>query len=346
MPYLPLLAAVLAASLVAAARAQPAPQRLHVVGGIAGLNLYSRHEEPFWTRELERRSGGRLTAQITPFDRAGIRGQEMLRLMQLGVVPFGTALLSASSIADPELGAADLAGLHGDMASMRRTVAAWRPHLQRSLRERYGLELLAIYTYPAQVLFCRQPLRGLSDIAGRRVRTSNPSQSDLVQALAATPVQVGMAEIRRQFDGGNIDCAITGTMSGNTIGLHEVTSHLYPSALSWGLSVFAANGAAWAALPEADRTLLQRELAQLEQTVWAESERETGEGIACNTGGDACRGGRKGRMVAVAQTPAEARRLRGIFADTVLVRWVQRCGESCARMWNETIAPVVGVRAR
>ena len=59
-----------------------------------------------------------------------------------------------------------------DLASLRRNVDAYRPQLARLLRERHGVELLALYIYPAQVLFCRQPFRDLGDLSGRRVRTA------------------------------------------------------------------------------------------------------------------------------------------------------------------------------
>ena len=62
-----------------------------------------------------------------------------------------------------------------------------------------------------------------------------------------------------------IDCAITGSMSGNTIGLHPLASHLHVQAITWGVSVFAANGAAWAALPPALRALIKTQLLPLEQ---------------------------------------------------------------------------------
>ncbi|HJV95910.1 MAG TPA: TRAP transporter substrate-binding protein, partial [Albitalea sp.] len=287
---------------LSAAAAGDAPQHLRIVGGLAGVNQYTRHEEPFWTTELPRLSGGKLSAEIVPFDRAGIRGQEMLRLIQLGVVPFGTALLSVSSAQEPELSAPDLAGLNPDMAALRRVTTAFRPYLERRLRERYGIELLAVYVYPAQVVFCNKPFASLAGLAGRRVRTSNASQSDLVEALGAIPVPTGFAEIMPNVRSGNIDCAITGTMSGNTIGLHEVMTHVHSMALNWGLSVFGANQAAWAALTPQAQALLRRELPKLEQAIWEESERETSEGIACNIGAASCSAGRKGHMVAVAPT--------------------------------------------
>ena len=72
-------------------------------------------------------------------DRAGIRGQEMLQLMRLGVVPFGTLILSIAGADEPELTASDLAGLNPDMAHLRRNVQAFRPVFTRILRERWSI---------------------------------------------------------------------------------------------------------------------------------------------------------------------------------------------------------------
>jgi TRAP-type C4-dicarboxylate transport system substrate-binding protein len=332
-----------------AALAQPAaqpPVRLHIAGSLAGLNLYKRHEEPFWSTELARLSGGRYTAEIVPFDRAGIRGQDMLSLIQLGTLPFGTMLLNQASPKDAELSAPDLAGLNPDMASLRRTVAAFRPYLQQLLRERYGVELLAVYTYPAQALFCAQPFANLDALKGLRIRTSAAPMSDWVQALGGLPVTMPFAEVVANIRSGNVDCAITGTMSGNTSGLHEVTVQMHTMAVSWGLSIFAANGAAWAALPAELRGLLQRELPKLERDIWNEAERETEEGIACNTGAPGCRTGKAGHMTALKPTPADDQRRREIFANTVLPRWLQRCGTPCEQVWKGTLAPATGFEAK
>jgi TRAP-type C4-dicarboxylate transport system substrate-binding protein len=321
------------------------PQRLRIVGGLAGVSQYTRQEEPFWTRDLPRITGGQVTAEIVPFDRAGIRGQEMLRLIQLGAVPFGTALLALSATQEPVFGAPDLAGLNPDIATARKTVAAFRPFLESTLRER-GIELLAVYAYPAQVVFCNKPFASLADLATRRIRTSSPPQADLVEALGAVPVQTGFADIMANMKSGNIECAITGTMSGNTIGLHEVTTHIHAMAINWGLSIFGANAAAWNALPADVRKRLREELPKLEQAIWAEAERETGEGIACNTGQPSCPEARRGKMVEIKASPTDDARRRAIFMGTVLARWVHRCGPTCADVWNRTIAPVAGFEAR
>ena len=315
-----LFGAIAAVSIASAAPPVATAPTLHVVGGLAAVNQFTRHESPFWNTELARLSAGRYKAEVVPFDRAGIRPTEMMTLVQLGVVPFGTVLMASGASKEPELAAPDLAGLN-------------------------GIELLAIYVYPAQVVFCNKPWSGLDGLKGRRVRTSGPSQSDWVEALGGMPVATSFAEIVSNLRAGSIDCAITGTMSGNTIGLPELTTHINAMAVSWGLSMFVANAAAWSALPADLQALLRRELPHLESDIWEESARETDAGLACNIGASSCAGGRPAHLSLVASTALDEQRRKTVFASTVLPRWLQRCGASCAAIWNRTLAQTSGVVA-
>jgi TRAP-type C4-dicarboxylate transport system substrate-binding protein len=341
-----LLALLGAVACVAASAADTAPAlHLRIVGGLGSLKVFTQHEKPFWETDLARLSGGRYTAEVVPFDGAGIRSQEALTLVQLGAVPFATVQVSGG-IKDPELSAPDLSGLNPDMATLRRSLAAFRPYLEEVMRKRYGIEVLAVYAYPAQVLFCKKPLAGLRDVAGRRVRTSGPAQADLIEALGGKAVTIGFNDIVPYLKRDEIDCAVTGTMSGNIIGLPDITTTLHPMAISWGLSMFAANGAAWNGLPDDLRALLRRELPRVEREVWDESERDTADGIACNIGAPSCVGGKRGHMQEVTMSAADDRLRREIFASTVLPHWLQRCGPQCAATWNRTLAHSTGIEAR
>ena len=352
-PALGLLLALGAALLsmpspaLAASDPQPsAPIRLRVAGGLADLRQYVRHEQPFWSQRVPELTGGRVRAEIAPFDRSGIRGQEMLQLIRLGVVPFGNVLLSLAAADDPELNGIDLPVLNPDVASLRRTAALWRPGLSALLRDRYAVELLAVYTYPAQVVFCRRPFSGLSDLAGRRVRTSSVGQSELVSALGAAPVVIPFAETLGALRSGVVECAITAAMSGNAVGLHEVTSHLSRLAVGWGVSVFAVNRAAWLALPEEVRKRLGEGLKQLEDEIWRSAEVETENGLACNAGSDACVDGRRGRMTVVEERDQDEALRAQLLRDVVLPSWVRRCGGGCAETWNRHLAPTLGLWAK
>lgn len=321
------------------------PIQIKVIGGLDRVGQYVRLEEPFWRDRVPALTGGRVRAEIHPFDRSGLRGQEMLQLMRLGVVPFGTANLALVSTDEPELDAMDLPGLNPDMAALRRNVGLYRPHLQAVLRDRYGVELLGIYAYPAQVVHCAKPFARLRDLAGRRVRTSSVGQSEMMAALGAVPVITPFSEVVGAVRGGAVECAITGALNGAEIGLSEITSHVHAMAISWGLSFFGANLAAWDALPGEVRDALRRGIAELERGIWDASERETAEGLACATGSAACTRGRRGKMRLVPATPEDDAQRSRLLVEAVLPAWVQRCGAECARAWNRTLAPTLGVGA-
>ncbi len=338
--------ALLALARTVPALADEAPISLKIVGGLGGVSQYTRSEMPFWTGQVPQLTRGRVRAEIAPFDRSGIRGPEMLPLMRLGVVPFGTVLLSVSSSDEPEINAVDLAVLNPDIATLRRTVGLLRPRLETLLKERFNVVLLAVYTYPAQVVFCRQPFSGLGDLSGRRVRVSSVGQSELFEALGATPVVIPFAGIPAALRDGIVECAVTGSLSGNTLGLPGIATYVSRQAISWGVSVFAANAGAWAALPEEVRRQLQAGLVDLQEQIWRAAEQETEEGFACNAGRPECVNGTRGQMVVLDDEPRDRQRRAQLLRDVILPGWVRRCGSDCVETWNTTMAPSRGILAR
>lgn len=328
----------------AEARAEE-PVKLRIIGGLAGVTQYTQIEQPFWQSEINTLSGGRVTATIRPLDAGGLRNQEILQLMRLGVVSFGTALLSAVAGDEPELSAIDLPVLNPDVATLRRTVDAFREHLRRVLRERYEIELLGVYAYPAQVLFCAKPFKGLDDLAGRRVRTSSVGQSELMAAMGALPVLLPFAEIVAALRDGVVDCAITGTLSGYEIGLPRVAVAVHAFAISWGVSIFGANATYWDALPADARDVIRKSVGRLEERIWSQAEADTQRGLACNAGDAACSGRPERAMTVVPAVPADETRRR-LLAEVVLPRWFERCGQDCVSAWNAYLKPLHAIEPR
>ena len=319
------------------------PIHLRVIGGLATAGQYQRLEKPFWD-SVTALSDGRVTAEIFPSDRSGLAPNEILRLMRLGVVTFGTVLLL--QVDHPELSVIDLPALNPDIATLRRSVAAYRPHLEEVLRSKFGVKLLAIFTYPAQEIFCTKELGGLSDLAGRKVRTSSADQSVLMSAVGARPLFLPYDDILPAVRSGVVDCAITGTMSGNEIGLSKVTGSLYPLPINWGVSLFAVNLAAWEDLPADIQKILAEGITKLEQDIWAAAERDTVAGILCDVGRSSCPDGNgPGHMKLTEVTRADEARRGRLLIETVLPAWIRQCGAPCVKLWNETMAPVVGISA-
>lgn len=329
--------------VAASAFAQQPPEdqiKLQIIGGLAGVTQFTKLEQPFWQSEIGSLSGGRISATIRPLDAGGLRAQEMLQLMRLGVVSFGTLLLSATAGDEPELSAIDLPALNPDVATLRRTVGAYRPHLQTVLHQRYDIQLLGIYAYPAQVLFCVKPFTGLGDLSGRRIRTSSVAQSELVTALGAVAVGIPFADIMPSLRDDVVDCAITGTLSGYEIGLPGVTSYVHAMALSWGVSIFGANRPYWESLPVDVRDTIRRGVIQLETQIWSQAEADTQRGLACSAGTAVCSGEPQTHMTIVPTSSDDEARRRDLLFEVVLPRWFKRCGQDCERTWNAYLKPL------
>jgi TRAP-type C4-dicarboxylate transport system substrate-binding protein len=317
---------------------------LKIIGGLANVAQFTKFEAPFWRQEVPRLTHGRVTAEIHPFDQSGLASQDMLQLMRLGVVSFGTALLAQVVGDEPELNAVDLPTLNPDIVSLERTVARYRSQLQDSLSKKYGVELLAVYTYPAQVLFCATEFATLDDLAGRKVRTSSVGQSEMMTALGAIPIQIPFAGMVDAVRRGVVDCAITGTKSGAEIGLAEVTSYISPMAISWGLSFFGANREAWEQLPDDVREQLRAGLTRLEAIIWEAADRETAAGLACATGQGSCDSRKIYKMKTVPITVADEAQRKRLLTETILPKWIQRCGAECIEAWNTTLGPELGIK--
>jgi TRAP-type C4-dicarboxylate transport system substrate-binding protein len=127
-------------------------------------------------------------------------------------------------------------------------------------------------------------------------------------------------------------------MSGNTIGLHEVTTHIHPMAMNWGLAAFVVQADRWKRLDPAIRATLERELPALERAIWAEAQAETEEGLACNTGERRCKSGKKGRMTLVQETPADHQLRLQVLQTKVWPGWLQRCNGECNDHWQSVVA--------
>jgi TRAP-type C4-dicarboxylate transport system substrate-binding protein len=327
------------------ARGEDLPSiHLKVVGGLSQTIQFKNFEEPFWDKELAQNSNGRVTAEVTPWDQFGIKGPELLQFTRLGAIVISTVSLSQIASEDPEAAAVDLAGLNSDIPTLRRSIEAYLPTLRDVYRSRYGLELLAIWSYPAQIIFCNRPIGGLADLNGVKVRTASAMHADFVDGLGGVGVTIPFDELMDGLKKHVADCAITGAMSGYRLGLYNATTHIDPTTVSWGPYVLFANHAAWQRFDPRLRDFLTARLDELGDRLWQAAEQETKDGVACLTDGP-CGAGPPAHMTLVPTTAEDQSLVRKSFTDTVSPRWAARCGAECVANWNATIGRMFNLTA-
>ena len=333
------------AALLPAAHAQTLPKvELNVVGNLGITTMYKEQELPFWTKTIPERSNGAITAQIKPWNELGMKGPEVFRLLQQGVYNIATAQMGHMAGDAPINDATDIAGLSPTMDTFRQVTDSFRPVISSFYEDKMQLRLLGLWSFQAQVLYCRDRIASLTDLKGRKVRTSGASQADFIEHFGGSGVPVAFGEVYQALQKGVIDCAITGTLGGYSAKWHEGAKYLYPLPINWGSSANAANLKAWNALPQVTRDFLQKNIGELEQAIWAQNKRENDIGLACNTGG-ACPIGPAANMTLVAVAPQDEALRREALLQTVLPRWSKRCGADCVRSWNDTVGKVVNLQA-
>ncbi len=316
---------------------------LNVQGGWATAGIYQEIEVPFWTERLPSLTGGNVTATISSLNEKGLKGPEVFRLMRMGVIDFGTSALGYVAGDDPQNEGSDLAGIALDIETARKISDAYKPILADLYEKKYNSKLLMIYPAEAQVFWCNTPISKLSDLRGKKVRTGNRTVADFVEAAGGVTVTMPFAEVVTSLQLGVVDCAVTGTFSGNSAGWHEVTTHLYPLTVGWSPFMYAANLTAWQKLEPALQELLIKEMARLEDEIWTAGADRTDEGLKCATGGE-CTYGKPGSMTLVPLDEGDAAERTRLVSEVVLPRFGERCGAQCLEEWYATAGEIAGLR--
>lgn len=310
------------------------------------LPQYTRVDQPMLRDGMAKATGGRVEITLSSWPERNVNGPEVLRLVRSGQVDIAAAPLTTVSGDVPMLDGVDLAGMNADIAQARKVADAMVPVANKEL-EKLGIKLVATYPFSGQMLFCRRPITGLGDLKGLKVRTNGPSAADLMKALGAQPVSLAFGEVYTALERGTVDCGITGAGSGNGVKWPEVTTHLYTMPLSWSTSGYFVNLAWWNKLEPAVRAQFEKTMAEVQEAQWKLGVEATEDGVACNVGRAAdCKLHtlvKKPMIEAKPQADVLAT-LRKELTEDVLPGWIKRCGDRCATVYNEVIAPITGLR--
>lgn len=318
---------------------------LKVVGAWGNLTQYKNFEQPFWTKQITERSQGAVTASITPFNEMGLKGAELLRMMSSGVIDFGSIVLGYVAADDARNEALDLAGIAPDILIARKVVDVYRPVYDKFYREKFGIQVLAIWPYSGQVAFCNGAINSLADLKGKKVRTASRTLAEFIEGLGGSGVTLPFNEVVPALQNKTIDCAVTGTLSGNSAKWYEATTHVHMLPLGWSFVMHGVNVKTWERLDPSVRKFLSSEILRLENDIWKSAAAETQDGFDCNAGKDGCRAGTKATLTLVPVSSADKALRRKVLTDVVLPKWAARCPDDCVPAWNQTVGKTIGIDA-
>ncbi|MCF3933254.1 TRAP transporter substrate-binding protein [Acuticoccus sp. M5D2P5] len=332
--------------LISSASAQDLPTlQLKAIGLNSATPVSIVDEVPFWSETIPEASGGKITAQVTPLDQMGIDDKTMLRLLKLGVMDFAGMDISKMAGDDPRFEGCDLAGLTLTPDEARAACDAYRDVIDRILQEDWNAKLLAIGGNTPQVFWCREVVDGLNGLKAKKVRVFNNTMRDFLAGLDATAVSMAFAEVVPALNNGVVDCAVTGSLSGNTAGWNEVTDSIYPMSLGWSINVLAVNLNTWNKFDDATKEFFLEQTAAYEDKMWETIKTSTSEADNCNTGQEPCTMGKLATSTIVPVKDEESEMHKELVEGAVLAGWASRCGADCVKEWNETVGAKLDLEA-
>lgn len=130
--------------------------------------------------------------------------------------------------------------------------------------EELNIVYLGAYNTPPYILMCREPVRTLEELRGKRIRTAGSTVSVWVEEAGGTPVNVPSSEMYSGLDRGSLDCATNAVNDLIDRSLWEVAEHttLLPTGMYWSGPQWGFNSDFWAGLSDEHRNVFKRASAK------------------------------------------------------------------------------------
>lgn len=323
-----------------------APEKLRVVGSWSSLSLYKEYEKPYWKKEFSKEFVN-TKVRLSSLGQIKLKGAAVYRQLSKGVFDV-VSTVGGYVVSDSQtIAGLDFPALANDIVTAEKIVEAYKPTLDAALKNDFNSKLLAVVPYPSQILFCKDEVRSLKDLKGKKVRASGWTVAEFLDGIGATGITMSYSEVPQALQRGVIDCAVTGGLSGYSSGWGEVANHLYPLPIGgWAYVVTAMNLNTWDKFSKNEKkTLLASINKNITVPAWKKTDYETSEGEKCLTGQD-CSYGKANNMVLHKVKTEDTVMAKNILVNNVIPKWVKKVSPKVVKQWNESIGKIVSIEAK
>jgi TRAP-type C4-dicarboxylate transport system substrate-binding protein len=177
-----------------------------------------------WAKEVESRSGGKLTVRGFPSMQLGGRAPDLYRQMAQGIADIVFTLPGYTSGDFPMMALTELPGTAENADDGTRKL--WR-HFDKFLaREFTAAKVLMLWNSDnAGIMSRERPVRKLEDMKGLKVRAPSAAQSAQISAMGATPISMPVTQIYNSLERGVIDASMIPASAGLDFKLIEVAKY-------------------------------------------------------------------------------------------------------------------------
>lgn len=174
--------------------------------------------------EITKRTQGQVQVNFHPAGELPYKGPEHLRVTAKGMVEMSEVVGSMGFGDAPPLVLGDLPYLALNDAERKTLRDIMWPEIYAALRKQ-GVEPISWGAYPPRNIVLRNPIKGLEDLKGKKIRTAGGLESEYVKQWGAAPSFVVWAEVYPAAQRGIVDGILTAAVAIETSKLYEVAPH-------------------------------------------------------------------------------------------------------------------------
>jgi TRAP-type C4-dicarboxylate transport system substrate-binding protein len=214
------------------------------------------------------KSGGALTVLLT-FDAAsGITSGQMIQAVEQGRITAGDAFAGPLEPVDPIFGLSSLPFLTRSISDAKRLAELARPQYEKVLAQ-HGLHLLYVTLWPTTGLWSKQPVRTPADFRTLSIRAYDYNSAQVMRSAGAEAAYMPFGEAVTRLRAGSLNAVLSSGDGGAGRRLWEVLPHFTEIQYAMPLSIAFVSEAAYAALPDELRPLVDQAAAETEEKQWS-----------------------------------------------------------------------------
>jgi TRAP-type C4-dicarboxylate transport system substrate-binding protein len=286
------------------------------------------------TEELLKRTDGRFKLDVVSFSELGMTGQELVRMLNIGLVDAGEVVTGYVSGEIPIIEGAQMVGCYENLKQAQAAYEAWMDRVVVPNAAKMGGKPISTLAFTTQMLWSKFPVNELSDLKDKKIRIFAKAQADFVAALGAAPVSMPIAEVYSALERGVIDGAVTGPEIANGFKYEEVVDYVTDLLLGPGAGYVVVSEQAWNKLPDDIRGEFEALLPRMREISWEVTTSDNDDNLKALK--------ERGLTVNVPAKPEWIPECKRIAAEVVVPQWVERTGPEGREAFNEAIGPIVG----
>ena len=181
---------------------------------VAPTDFHAKMNKAF-AEDISKASGGRLEiahfgAGELPYKAGDVIKAVATNQVQMGQVGAGLAAGDA-----PEIDVFSLPFLCTNYAGFETATKAMGGIFDDVLQRKFGVRVIMNWPIPGQNIWTTAKIDRIADLKGKKIRTWNPLQVDMLRDLGATPTSLDPSEVVPALQRKVVDGAITSALSAN-----------------------------------------------------------------------------------------------------------------------------------